>query len=381
LWQQQVAVHPKDGQVLANAAQFFAQSGGDWYEAERLLQQSGNTAKLAALYAKALNVSTDSTGVLHFPAIDENTAFANKVIAGLESSTDPSFLANVGNNLKAIPPNADAQLERMLQPRVELGTRLLAKAEQLGGPRFAPTELNLRREATLSANGAAAAPKPVDLPQAPQILSKVDPLYPPEALQLKIQGDVRLMVTIGTDGRVMNLSISTGHPLMIRSTLDSVKQWQFASALQNGIPVVARFPLIVPYRLDGGNAPLAPPAPPPGAGEMPRMAGQEPKPPIPSRIRVGGNVQRSQLVHQVDAVYPEAARTAGPDGGPLEGTVKLAVVIGKDGKVQSVTPTEGHPLLAAAAQEAVQQWTYKPTRLNGDPVEVATTVDVNFTAK
>jgi TonB family protein len=383
LWQQQVAVHPKDGQVLANAAQFFAQRGGDWYEAERLLQQSGNTAKLAALYSKVLNVSTDSTGALHFPAIDENTVFANKVIAGLESSTDPSFLANVGNNLKAVPPNADSQLQRTLQPRVELGNRLLAKAEQLGGPRFAPRDLVLRSDAMPRANGVAAPPKPVDLPQAPQILSKMDPQYPQQARDAKIQTDVHLLVTIGTDGRVMNLSIASGHPLMIQSTLESVRQWQFASAMQNGIPVVARFPLTVPYRLDGGNEPLPmtpPPPPPPGAGEAPHMV-QDSRPPTPSRIRVGGNVQSAMLVNKVDAVYPEAARTAGPNGGPLEGIVKLAVVIGKDGAVQSVTPTEGHPLLAAAAQEAVQQWTYKTTRLNGDPVEVATTVDVNFTAK
>jgi protein TonB len=114
---------------------------------------------------------------------------------------------------------------------------------------------------------------------------------------------------------------------------------------------------------------------------MPRAAGTEPPPPVPQRIRVGGNVQAAMLTHKVDAVYPEQALTAGPNGGPLEGTVKLAVIIGKDGTVQSVTPAEGHPLLAGAAQTAVQQYTYKPTLLNGQPVEVATTVDINFTAK
>jgi len=102
---------------------------------------------------------------------------------------------------------------------------------------------------------------------------------------------------------------------------------------------------------------------------------------MPQRIRVGANVQMASLMHQVEATYPEQALTAGPNGGPLEGSVKLSVVIGNDGTVQSVTPLEGHPLLAAAAQAAVQQWTYKPTRLNGEPVQVATTVDINFTAK
>jgi len=59
--------------------------------------------------------------------------------------------------------------------------------------------------------------------------------------------------------------------------------------------------------------------------------------------------------------------------------VKFTAVIGKDGTIQNLTLVSGHPLLVASAQDAVKQWVYQPTLLNGDPVEVITEIDVNFT--
>jgi TonB family protein len=92
------------------------------------------------------------------------------------------------------------------------------------------------------------------------------------------------------------------------------------------------------------------------------------------RITVGGNVQTANLVSSVAPVYPPLARST-----RIQGHVILDVVIGKDGSVQEVKLVSGHPLLAPAAMDAVKQWKYKPTLLNGDPVEVSTQVDVNFT--
>jgi protein TonB len=57
----------------------------------------------------------------------------------------------------------------------------------------------------------------------------------------------------------------------------------------------------------------------------------------------------------------------------------LNAIIGKDGTIQNLTAASGHPLLVPAALEAVKQWLYKPTLLNGEPVEVVTVIDVNFT--
>jgi protein TonB len=59
--------------------------------------------------------------------------------------------------------------------------------------------------------------------------------------------------------------------------------------------------------------------------------------------------------------------------------VRLNAIIGKDGTIQDLKAASGHPLLVPAALEAVKQWLYKPTLLNGEPVEVVTVIDVNFT--
>ncbi|MDR3698542.1 MAG: M56 family metallopeptidase [Candidatus Sulfopaludibacter sp.] len=94
----------------------------------------------------------------------------------------------------------------------------------------------------------------------------------------------------------------------------------------------------------------------------------------PGAIRVGGNVQQSKLTSQVRPAYPPMAKDA-----RIQGVVHLFAVIGKDGGVKSLTVISGHPLLIGAAMEAVRQWTYETTLLNGAPVEVATQIDVNFT--
>jgi protein TonB len=115
----------------------------------------------------------------------------------------------------------------------------------------------------------------------------------------------------------------------------------------------------------GGLPTAAPPPPPPKAVEKPKA---------PSSIRVGGNVQAANILKQVKPPYPPLARQA-----RIQGTVKFNAVIGKDGRIQNLQLISGHPLLVAAATQAVEQWVYKPTLLNGEPVDVITTIDVNFT--
>jgi protein TonB len=97
-----------------------------------------------------------------------------------------------------------------------------------------------------------------------------------------------------------------------------------------------------------------------------------PKPKVP-RIRVGGNVARLQLKHKVRPEYPQEARD-----GRIQGTVRLHVVLSTAGKVQQSEVVSGDPILRKAALEAVRQWEYQPTLLNGEAVEVDTTIDVVF---
>jgi TonB family protein len=94
----------------------------------------------------------------------------------------------------------------------------------------------------------------------------------------------------------------------------------------------------------------------------------------PTRIRVGGNVQQAKLLVKVQPVYPAGAKAQG-----IEGIVRLQATLGKNGKVENLVVIDGDPVLAGAALDAVRQWQYQTTLLNGDPVEVVTEIDVNFT--
>jgi TonB family protein len=91
------------------------------------------------------------------------------------------------------------------------------------------------------------------------------------------------------------------------------------------------------------------------------------------RIRIGGNVRAAQLVTRVQPVYPAEAVAKN-----LTGTVRMHVVTNVNGAVMLVEVMSGDPILAPAAVEAVKQWKYRPTLLNGVPVEVDSTVDVVF---
>lgn len=94
----------------------------------------------------------------------------------------------------------------------------------------------------------------------------------------------------------------------------------------------------------------------------------------PTQIKIGGNVQQTKLISQPHPVYPPDAKAA-----RIQGVVKLQATIGKDGTVQNLEVISGHPLLVQAALDAVKQWVYQTTLLNGNPVEVVTQIDVNFT--
>ena len=82
---------------------------------------------------------------------------------------------------------------------------------------------------------------------------------------------------------------------------------------------------------------------------------------------------RGHLINKVQPQYPQQARVNG-----ISGTVHLHAIIGKDGRIRSLTVMDGHPTLAYASQEAVRQWRYAPYMRDGQPVEVETTITVKF---
>jgi len=96
----------------------------------------------------------------------------------------------------------------------------------------------------------------------------------------------------------------------------------------------------------------------------------------PTRIRFGGNIPKPKLIKEVNPIYPEAAKANG-----VQGTVKLHVILAKDGSVRQAELVSGDPLLVQAAIDAVKQWRYRPALLNGQPVEVDNEVSVVFHLK
>jgi protein TonB len=108
-----------------------------------------------------------------------------------------------------------------------------------------------------------------------------------------------------------------------------------------------------------GNVPALPPPP---------------KAAAPARIKQGGQVTAASIITQTRPLYPALARQA-----RIQGNVVLHAIIDKEGKVAQLEVISGHPLLVQSALDAVKQWRYKPTQLNGDPVEVDTTITVTFT--
>lgn len=123
----------------------------------------------------------------------------------------------------------------------------------------------------------------------------------------------------------------------------------------------------------------AEPTPPPLSAVRNPLEGVAPPPvplpkPVPAaRQRVSQGVSAGNPIHRVAPVYPALARRAN-----IEGTVVLQAVIAADGSVSDVKALSGHPMLTKAALDAVKQWRYKPYTINGEPVEVDTTITIRF---
>jgi len=96
-------------------------------------------------------------------------------------------------------------------------------------------------------------------------------------------------------------------------------------------------------------------------------------PVTPQRVRISQGVTRGLLIHKVEPAYPPLARAA-----RVQGDVVLSAVIDVNGQITNLQLVSGHPMLVPAALAAVKEWRYKPYLLNGQPVEVETTITVIF---
>jgi TonB family protein len=260
------------------------------------------------------------------------------------------------------------------------------------------------------------------------LLHRVPVAYPSEALNKRIEGDVIVELTLGATGAVSDAHVLSGSDELRKAALESVLQWHYA----NNAHLPTKTQATIKFRLPQTPAASASPMPAlDGTTTVKQIALRAPKAlreqlesriplhegdqltqtslndliaavrevdehlsvtvqpaadkslaniiitldaPPPQRIRVGGNVQQMNLIQKIQPIYPLQAKQD-----HVQGKVRFTVLIGKDGHIQNLTLVSGEPVLADAAKEAVSQWVYKPTLLNGQPVEVLTQVDVNFT--
>lgn len=150
-------------------------------------------------------------------------------------------------------------------------------------------------------------------------------------------------------------------------------------------------PAHIPPRINHvSDAPLAPEITPVVSGQgtpgaaipgLEDLIGVAPPPPSPrirlkssGPVKIGGKVAAANVIYSVRPAYPPLAKAA-----RIEGVVEFTATISKEGMIENLTLVRGHPLLVNAARQAVSQWRYRPTLLNGQPVEVITDITVNFT--
>ncbi len=248
------------------------------------------------------------------------------------------------------------------------------------------------------------------------LLHRAPVQYPKEAQAKQIEGIVVLELSLSETGAVDDLRVLSGPEELRKAALESVLQWHYA----NDAKAPVKTQVSIDFKLPTAEAlPMAPASPPDELAKLDRLILLVPDPlkqKLESRLtlregdrltqaavndlfaamketdehlkaslqpnadKTGSTITISlepssePLIQKVPPIYPPAAKRD-----HIQGTVRFNATIGKDGTVKNLELVYGDPLLAQAAREAVSQWVYRPTLLNGDPVEVITQVNINFT--
>lgn len=180
-------------------------------------------------------------------------------------------------------------------------------------------------------------------------ISQPLPSYPERARRLGVQGSVFVRSVIDVDGRIKQVAVLEGDPVLAQPVTDAVKQWRYAPTYLDRIPI--EMEEIDELKFSAmGNAPQ-----------------------VSTPLHLPEGIKRGRPISQPLPQYPEAALRLG-----VQGSVVLRGVIAVDGRMKELRRVAGNPLLAQSAFQTVSSWRYEPSYLNGMPVEVDTTVVVNF---
>ena len=221
------------------------------------------------------------------------------------------------------------------------------------------------------------------------LLKKVMPTFNDDVKNINTSGEIVIAFTIDRTGKVTHAivverdlygrkSMNIGDPHLRQASLDAIKQWTYRPYLLNRVPVDIDTSVALLFDFSHPNSPIV-------------KMGESPQGPLPynpvSNVVDGGKasvgefgkplidpkVAERGLTGRVEPQYPQMAEIA-----HIQGDVVLHILIDKEGHVAKVRQMSGHPILIQAAKDAVSNWDYQPFLLNGQPVEVETSVVVKF---
>ena len=180
--------------------------------------------------------------------------------------------------------------------------------------------------------------------------------FPRELSAYEVADTVAIEVTVSPEGRVKKAKVVSGKIDALKEAAEkTVKKWAFEPYLINGTPVSVRTEITLNFNntLDHYRDPN---------GDLP--------------VHLDEKTAQALVAKRVEPQYPAEARA-----GHIQGAVELRVIVDEDSRVHALHIIKGHPMLAAAAYNAVRQWEFKPYVENGKPLPVDTNVTVTFSIR
>lgn len=210
------------------------------------------------------------------------------------------------------------------------------------------------------------------------VIKAPKPSYPIEAAHNGVQGKVWIHLLISETGDVETADIVSGDPDLARAAQDAMKKWKFKPYIRNGKPVKVNTQMPFDFAFKGNitdasvpqnsSTNTSPTSPAAAGASSAESSGN-----LPQTLKVSSGVAEGLALHKVNPTYPLEARKR-----HIQGDVLLRATIGKDGLIHDLSAVSGDPILIKAAMGAVEQWRYRPYVLQGQPVEVETTIKVQF---
>jgi protein TonB len=198
-----------------------------------------------------------------------------------------------------------------------------------------------------------------------------------------------LAISVERPPQVHWLQITTPAAFPPSATTEAVRAHHVTATVSNPRQEQVTAPQSIPLHVaainDAGSVPSAPDLPTIGVGRgrgsrdsVPYGIGENipvviPQHPAAVKPLLVSHWAEGNLIYRARPIYPPLARQA-----RVQGTVELRAIISKAGTIENLVVVRGHPLLSAAAIEAVRQWRYRPYLLNNEPIEVETEITVNF---